>query len=129
MFLKLLLLFTLVPFIELAMLIKLGQVIGLWPTLAIVLLTGIVGATLAKREGLSVVGKIKGELAQGEMPGRQLLNGLLVLIGGILLLTPGIITDFTGFMLIIPGPRDMIRERIITYLKRKIGAGSFNIRY
>jgi UPF0716 protein FxsA len=128
-FLKLLLLFTLVPFIELAILIKLGEVIGLWPTLAIVLITGVAGAALAKGEGLAVASKIKGELQQGHIPGRQLINGLLVLIGGVLLLTPGLITDFAGFLLITPGPRDLIRERIIAYLKRKIETNSIRIHY
>jgi UPF0716 protein FxsA len=129
MFYKLLLPFILIPFIELAILIRLGQYIGLWPTLALVIVTGTVGTVLTKREGLAVVYRIREALNQGTLPGRHLIDGFLILLGGILLITPGILTDVTGFLFILPITRYKIRERIINWLRRKLLKGSFNLRF
>lgn len=115
MFFKLLLLFTTVPFIELYILLKLADVTTPFTTLALVIVTGIAGAYLAKSEGRLIITKIKQELNFGKIPGNELLNGLCVLIGGALLLTPGIITDIFGFSLVIPGTREIYK----IFLKRK----------
>lgn len=125
MFSKLLLLFIFVPFLDLAILIKLGEYIGFWQTIAIIIITGVTGAVLVKREGLSVIQKIKTDLGQSAIPGRQLVNGLLVLIGGILLMTPGILSDAVGFILVIPGSRGIVREKLISYFRKKVGMGEF----
>ena len=97
MFVRLLILFTVVPLIELALLIKLGNLIGLWPTISIVIVTGVLGAALARNQGMRTVGAIRAELAQGRAPTESLLNGLLILVGGVVLLTPGLLTDLLGF--------------------------------
>jgi len=115
MFLKLLLLFTVVPLIELALLIKIGAYIGVLATISIVIVTGILGASLAKYEGFSILNKIRNTLHSGGIPGDEMIEGLLIFVGGALLLTPGFLTDIAGFSLIIPASRKFLRE----YLKRK----------
>lgn len=124
---KLILLFTLVPIIELFILFKLAEITSAWMTIGIVLFTGIAGAYLAKSQGKIVLSKIKNELNQGKLPGNQLLNGLCILIGGALLLTPGIITDVTGFLLVIPITRELYKEYIKRKFKDMIARGNVNI--
>ena len=102
MFIRLLILFTVVPLVELALLIKLGNLIGLWPTILIVIATGVLGAALARSQGTRTVGAIRAELAQGRAPTESLINGLLILVGGVVLLTPGLLTDLLGFSLLVP---------------------------
>ena len=99
MLLKLFLLFTLVPITELYLLVQVGEKIGTLNTIIIVILTGMIGASFAKAQGGMVLSKIKTDLAQGIMPGKDLVEGGLILAGGILLITPGIITDLLVFHL------------------------------
>ena len=112
----LILLFTTVPIIELALLIKVGQYLGVGYTLAIVVITGIAGAYLAKLQGLLTLHRIQDDINQGKMPTDRLLDGVLILSSGILLLTPGLITDLIGFMGLIPFTRNLIKQ----WLKQKI---------
>ena len=102
MFGVLLFIFIFVPLVELAILIQVGQWIGLWNTIALVVFTGVLGATLARAQGLSVLMKIQRDLAVGIMPEESLFDGVMILVGGIVLLTPGILTDAMGFFLLIP---------------------------
>jgi UPF0716 protein FxsA len=129
MFLRLLALFVLLPLAELAILIQVGQAIGLVPTLVLVVLTGFLGATLARRQGLRAWLAIRAELQAGRMPGSTLVDGLLILIGGIVLLTPGILTDLLGFALLVPATRSglkrIFRKRFQQALDR--GETSFTI--
>jgi UPF0716 protein FxsA len=120
MILKLFLLFTIVPIIELALLIKIGSHIGVIPTIAIVILTGIFGASLARYEGLTVLNKLRSTLAEGDIPTDELIEGMLIFVGGALLLTPGFITDIFGYLSIIPYTRRIIREYLKKYFKNKI---------
>ncbi len=110
MFAQLLLLFISVPLIEVLILIKLGSLLGFWPTIFLVIGTGILGAYLAKLYGLSVWYKIQQDLHAGIMPADKLIDGLLILIGGIVLLTPGLLTDILGFMLLIPVTRNYFKR-------------------
>lgn len=112
---KLILLFTLTPAVELYILFQIAKVTSLGTTILLVILTGIAGAYLAKSEGRLIINKIKMEINQGRMPGNELINGLCVLIGGALLLTPGIITDVIGFSLVIPITRSVFKA----YIKKK----------
>jgi len=100
MLLRLFLLFTIVPIVELYLLIQLGGVIGMLPTIALVIATGAAGAAMARREGLRSWLAVQAELAQGRLPGTELLHSLLILIAGIVLVTPGIITDLAGILLL-----------------------------
>ena len=123
MFARLALLFVLVPLVELALLIQVGQVIGLGPTILLVLATGVGGAALARREGLRTVAAIQGELAQGRVPGDALVDGAAILFGGALLLTPGVLTDFLGLSLLLPGTRRWMARRIRKWLARQVETG------
>lgn len=116
MFRSLLLLFILVPILELVLLIQLGRWIGLWPTLAIIVATGVLGAALASREGLRAWQAFQMEVYQGRMPGRAILDGLSIFAGGALLLTPGLLTDFLGFSLLARPTRRWLQNRVINRL-------------
>ncbi|SDL09967.1 FxsA family protein [Natronincola ferrireducens] len=129
MLLKLILLFTIVPIVELALLLKLSGYIGIWYTLLIVFLTGIVGAYLAKSEGKGVLRRIKLEMSQGRMPGDELINGMCIIVGGALLLTPGVFTDVMGFSLVIPVIRGAIKTIVKKKIKRMIDEGTFMLYY
>ena len=111
----LILLFTVVPVVELGLLIKLGQHLGVSYTLAIVILTGIAGAYLARSQGLATLHRIQEDINKGIMPADKIFDGVLILGGGILLLTPGLITDLIGFMALVPFTRRLIK----LWLKRK----------
>jgi UPF0716 protein FxsA len=115
-FLRLLILFTLIPVVELALLIQLGQFLGVLPTVVLVLATGALGAALARSQGSQAWHRLQTSLSRGTFPGEELINGVLILAGGLLLLTPGILTDLIGFAALIPGSRHMIKA----YLKRRI---------
>lgn len=123
MFLTLLALFVIVPFVELYILIELGKSIGALPTLGIVVITGIAGAALAKHQGLGVWQRIQTELSYGHMPGDVLFDGVLILIGSVLLLTPGILTDITGFILLIPPGRFMVKKYVKAWVDKKLQSG------
>ena len=110
MFLKLLILFIVIPIIEIAILVKIGTLLGFWPTMLIVIATGILGATLARIQGFLVLTRIRTELQMGRMPAEELIDGLLILIGGILLLTPGLLTDLMGFLILIQWSRKPFKK-------------------
>jgi UPF0716 protein FxsA len=126
---KLILLFTVVPIIELYILIQIGNQIGALNTILLVFITGVVGAFLAKSEGSHIIRNIKKDMAGGKMPADELINGLCVLIGGALLLTPGIFTDVFGFVLVIPFTRIFLIKTIKRKIKSMIKEGAVNIYY
>lgn len=117
---KLFLAFTIIPFVELYILFQLADLTSPLTALTIVILTGIVGAFIARREGLSIFKQTQNQLAQGKLPKDTLIEGLCVLIGGILLLTPGILTDLFGFSLLFPLTRIFYREYIKNHFKTKV---------
>jgi UPF0716 protein FxsA len=123
MFLRLLLLFTVVPLVELFILIQVGTAIGALPTIGIVIVTGMVGAALARREGFGIWRKIQEQMQQGMFPADVLLDGLLVLVAGALLVTPGIITDVLGFMALIPVTRRLFKGLLKRQLERMMARG------
>ena len=121
------LLFVVVPIVELILLIQLGQAVGLLPTLALVLLTGVGGALLARSEGLRALFRFQRELASGEMPDQAIQDGICVLIGGAFLLTPGVLTDAVGFALLVPWSRRWIQRRVRARLARMAAEGSLTV--
>lgn len=123
MFLRLLLLFTVVPLIELYLLITIGGVIGVAPTIAIVLGTGVLGAWLARWQGLAVLRRINEEMAAGRMPTDALIDGLLVLVAAAVLLTPGLLTDAAGFILLVPGSRAAVRKAVAAAIAKRTRGG------
>jgi len=120
MFFYLLILFMAVPIVELALLIRIGRAISVGPTIALVLLTGMVGAALARHQGVRTLGRIQAELAGGRMPTGPMVDGLLILVAGLLLITPGILTDAVGFALLIPPVRRLFRRRLADYFARRV---------
>jgi len=126
MFYWLLILFIGIPLLELALLIKVGALIGTLNTILLILVTGILGATLAKQQGLGVIIRIREEMAQGHVPSNELLNGICILVGGFLLLTPGLLTDALGFALLIPPVREIIKKFLRYKFTKKWKNGNFS---
>jgi len=119
----LLLLFVVLPALELALLIEVGSRIGTGATLALIVTTGIVGAALAKREGLGVLAAVRRETAEGRLPAATLVDGVIILLAGALLVTPGILTDAFGFLCLIPAFRKRVKRRLIRRLERAAQEG------
>ena len=123
----LLIAFIIMPFIELSLLLKIHEYIGTFYTLGLVISTGIIGAFLAKAQGIMIIAKIQREVAKGRMPAPYLIDGVMILIAGILLITPGLITDTVGFSLLIPPIRYSIRMYMRKKIEEKLRNGSMNI--
>lgn len=116
---RLALLFTIGPAIELYLLVTLGGMIGPLPTVLIVILTGVVGAWLAKREGLAVLWALNDDLERGLPPATRVVEAVLILVGGVLLITPGFLSDLTGILLLVPPVRRFLAPRVLAYLARR----------
>jgi len=127
MFINLVLLFTIIPVLELFVLIEIGGYIGTMNTIALIVLTGIIGASFAKSQGARIIYEIRSTLNQGQIPGKELLQGVMILAGGILLLTPGVITDLVGFSLLFPLTRLFYTRAALSYIKKKYKSGQWNI--
>lgn len=112
MLLRLFLLLTVVPLVELVILLRIGEWLGWLPTLGLVIVTGALGAVLARREGLRTIARIREQLDRGEMPTEAMADGVLILIAGVVLITPGILTDLCGFALLIPTVRAWVRRQL-----------------
>ena len=120
-------LFIGLPVVELALLIKLHGRVGLGPTLFLVLFTGIAGAALVRRQGIAIFFKIQREMAEGRLPAPQMIDGIMVLLAGALLVTPGLVTDTVGFALLIPPVRERIRRELRKKLERKLRSGYIQV--
>ena len=125
MLIGLILLFTVIPLIELYLLIQVGRYLGSFQTIMIVLITGIIGGLLARSQGLSVQRQIRLDLQKGIIPTDSLIDGCFILIAGALLITPGMITDIFGFVLMVPFFRGWLKKRLKDILKRKFESGRF----
>ena len=106
--------FLAVPLIEIAFFVIIGQAIGLWPTLAGVLATAIIGAVVLRIQGLSLINEIRASVSRGQLPARALADAMMVAIAGVLLITPGYFTDLMGILLLIPPVRSAIYAFIRT---------------
>ncbi len=127
MFVRLLLLFTIVPLVELFLLVKLGTVVGVGPTVALVIFTGILGAWLARQQGLGVLQRLSEDLAKGRLPAEALIDGLLIVVAGAVLLTPGLLTDALGFLLLVPRTRAAVRRLVAARFARRQKTGEPDI--
>ena len=116
MLLKLFLAFTIIPIIEIYLLIEIGSLFGALTAVTLVILTGFLGAFLARMRGLQTLYRIQESLREGRMPSGELLDALLIVIAGLVLLTPGFLTDSAGFLLLIPATRNAIKY----WLRRQI---------
>ena len=120
MLLPLVLLFIVVPIAELAVLIQVGQEIGVWWTIAILIADAIIGSILMRAQGRAAWRRFNEALAVGRVPTREVLDGALVMFGGLLMLTPGFITDILGFVLLIPPTRAAVRAVLVRRLAQRM---------
>jgi UPF0716 protein FxsA len=122
----LLLLFIFVPIIEIGLFIQVGGFLGLWPTIALVLITAFVGASLVRSQGIQTLMSVQGRLQQGEMPAQQILEGVMLAVAGVLLLTPGFMTDALGMLVLLPAPRAMIAKKMMEKMVVSNMSGGFH---
>ena len=122
MLLKLFLAFTIIPIIEIYILIKLGTILGALVSISLVVLTGILGAYLARLQGLNTFLRIQESLRLGRLPSGELLDAVLILVAGVLLLTPGFLTDTIGFILLIQTTRSLIKYWLHRKFKTQISS-------
>ncbi len=120
MFGRLLLIFIGIPLIELYLFLAIGQRIGIFATIATVVLTGFLGAWLTKQQGLKTLARYQQTLSEGRLPHTEVIEGIMILAAGAVLLTPGFLTDLIGFTLLIPPARAWVRNRLTNYLKTRI---------
>lgn len=120
MLIRLVLLFTLIPLAELMLLLEVGARIGTVATLAVVVATGVAGAVLARAQGLGILRRLRDDLQQGVMPTEVLLDGVLVLAGALLLVTPGLMTDGVGLALLIPPTRTRLKRWLRSKLEERV---------
>ncbi len=123
MFGIILLLFLAVPVIEIYLVIQVGSSLGVLPTLGLLILISVVGAWLLRQQGLSVLARIQTKLAQGELPGKELVDGLLIVFAGALMLTPGFMTDAFGIFLMLPPTRAIVRVALMHRFGNRVSAG------
>ncbi|HUW34233.1 MAG TPA: FxsA family protein [Planctomycetota bacterium] len=131
-------LFIGLPVLELYLLFKLAGATSVWVALAIVIVTGIVGGSFAKQQGAQVLRAVVASIARGELPVDALLDGALVLVGGVMLITPGLITDFVGLLFVLPATRRPLRAllrkklrskfALVTHAERQVQDIDFHVR-
>lgn len=112
---------------DIGLLLFSGKTIGVWPTLIFIILTGVIGAYLAKREGLQTIRRAQEQLRYGQIPGEAVLDGICILIGGTFLLTPGFITDLVGFLMLFPPTRKLFKFFMKNSFRKWIDKGKIKI--
>ncbi len=126
---RLVLLFLITPAVELGLLIQVDRLIGFGPTIALIIATGIAGSYLARREGLTTWRRLNKRLGAGELPGKELADGVIILVAGALLITPGVLTDVLGFLGLLPPSRALIRKALMKRLQSKMDDGSMEVQF
>jgi|TARA_B100001013_G_scaffold335921_1_gene254758 UPF0716 protein FxsA len=125
----LLILFLTVPLVEIAILIKIGKVIGAGYTIALVIGTAILGAALLRTQGISTLAKVQKNINRGQLPATELIEGLILLISGVLLLTPGFFTDMLGFLALVPILRQRLAQTFfVNFIQNRINIKQTNTR-
>lgn len=125
--LKLLAVFIIIPVIELIIIIRVGYNLGFWPTLGLIVVPGIVGAAMAHSQGTIIFTEIKREISAGRLPGNKIVDGILLFLGGVLLITPGILTDIIGLSVLFPVTRKYYRYLVVHKLWNLMARGSLKI--
>ena len=118
--LYLFLLFTLMPLLELWLLVQLGSEFGFFTTISLVLITGFIGAALARWQGWQAVARIQSDMQQGIMPAKAIGDGVMILVAGVLLITPGVITDAVGLSMLIPPVRSGMRKLLAMWIAKNV---------
>lgn len=117
MFQLLFVLFIIIPIVEIAVIIQVGDLLGMWPTVALVILSAWLGAKYVRQQGLATLQSVQTKMAQGEMPSNEIVTGLMLLVAGVLLVTPGFVTDIFGLSLLIPNVRKNIANQVQKHIK------------
>jgi len=126
---QLLIIFIILPILELTVLLRLDNAIGLFQTIILIFLTGIIGAWLVRQQGINILFRIKKEINNGNIPAKEMIDGVMLLIAGAVLITPGLITDTFGFLLLIPYTRNFIRKWIRNRIEKYVNSGYIITRY
>ncbi len=121
MFQLLFVLFIIIPIIEITVIMQVGALLGVWPTVAIVIFSAWLGAKYVRQQGLATMQNVQAKMAQGEMPSNEIVTGLMLLVAGVLLVTPGFVTDIFGLSLLIPS----VRTAIASYVQKHIKVNQF----
>lgn len=122
MFRALFALFIIVPIIEISVLMQVGALIGAWPTVAIVVISAWLGAKYVRQQGLATLQSVQSKMAQGEMPSSEIVTGLMLLVAGVLLVTPGFVTDIFGLLLLVPSVRQALARSVQKHIHTSQGA-------
>jgi UPF0716 protein FxsA len=117
------LLFIVVPALEILVIIEVGGILGALPTLGVIIVTGIAGAALAKHQGFAAMRQLQGSMGEGREIGLSMVSAALVLVAGVMMLTPGFITDTAGILLLIPPVRRVVARRLVAWGQRRVVSG------
>jgi UPF0716 protein FxsA len=126
---RLVLLFLLLPAVELGLLIQVDRLIGFPATIGLIIVTGIAGSYLARREGTNTWRQLNERLNAGDLPGKELVDGVIILVAGALLVTPGVLTDVVGFLGLLPPSRRLIRRALTRRFQSKMREGSLQVQF
>ena len=124
---RLLLLFIAVPVVELVLLIEIGQRIGTLATIGLIMGTGIVGASLARQQGISTLARLRKDLDDGQLPAEPIVDGVLILIAAAVLITPGVLTDLVGFLCLVPACRQVLKRYLKGRFERAVREGTVGV--
>ncbi len=124
---RLFLLFIALPAVELALLIEIGRRIGTLETIGLIVVTGVVGAAMARSQGLRVLSRVREEMSAGQMPADSLLDGVMILVASALLVTPGVLTDGFGFLCLIPRFRGLVKRGVVRWIRRAVEDGRMQV--
>jgi UPF0716 protein FxsA len=123
----LLILIIVIPALEIGVLLLSGKTIGVIPTVLLIILTGVVGAWLAKKQGIETFKKAQQQMQYGQIPGEAIIDGLCILVGGLFLLSPGFVTDLTGILLLFPKSRNLIKPVLLRIIRKMIDRNQITI--
>ncbi|MBT2666242.1 MULTISPECIES: FxsA family protein [Bacillaceae] len=115
------------PVVEIIVLLLSGNLIGFWPTLFLIVATGLIGAYLAKRQGMETWKKAQEQIRYGMMPGNEIIDGICIFIGAALLLSPGLISDIMGLILVFPPTRNLLKPIVIRFIMNRVNKGKVTI--
>ncbi|WHY55405.1 FxsA family protein [Peribacillus simplex] len=115
------------PVVEIIVLLLSGNLIGFWPTLFLIVATGLIGAYLAKRQGMETWKKAQEQIRYGVMPGNEIIDGICIFIGAALLLSPGLISDIMGLILVFPPTRNLLKPIVIRFIMNRMNKGKVTI--
>ncbi len=121
---NLFLLFAIMPIIEIALLVQVGDIIGGWNTIALVIISAFVGAYFVRREGVSTLTTAQQKMQSNQIPGQEMLEGLMLVVAGVLLVTPGFITDTFGLLLVLPPTRKLLAKKLKKHLSMQVVSGA-----